>query len=73
STKLSLLVAGAGWGFMPEHLVSAGLERGALQLISVSGLPGEDHQPVFLFWKQDHELGPAGSWLREKLGEVLAG
>jgi DNA-binding transcriptional LysR family regulator len=72
STKLSLLVAGAGWGFMPEHMVSPELGRGELQRISVSGLPSEDHQPVFLFWKQNRELGPAGSWLRERLGEVLA-
>ncbi len=67
TAKLALLRRGVGWGYMPEHLVADDLARGSLVQLHLSGLPAEDHQPVFVLWKQGHSLGPAGRWLRDRL------
>lgn len=67
ATKLALLKAGAGWGYMPEHLIRNSLAKQELVLLSPPGLPAEDHQPVFIIWHQSRAMGPAASWLRERL------
>jgi len=67
ATKLALLRQGAGWGYMPEHLVRLDLQSGSLARLDLPGLPGEDHQPVFVVWHQSRSLGPAAAWLKERL------
>lgn len=70
STKRAMLLAGAGWGSMPFHLVSDDLDQGRLVRLNPvrwdgpSGLP---RLPMSLVWRADRGLGPGGTWLRDRL------
>lgn len=71
-TKLALLREGAGWGYMPRHLVEGDLTAGRLQKMFIDGLPQEDHQPVFVLWQQGPQQGPAAKWLIRGLHNIGA-
>jgi len=66
TTKLALLRAGAGWGYMPKHIVEEDLASGRLRHLQADGLPQEDHQPVFILWQQNRQQGPAVRWLIQR-------
>lgn len=72
TTKLALLRAGAGWGYMPFHMVEEDLSAARLQRLNVPGLPEEDHQPVFVLWQPSRQQGPAVSWLIQRLRSLRA-
>ena len=67
STKLAMLRAGVGWGYMPRHAVDADIADGTLVLLRAEGLPMTDPQPVFALWKQDTPAGPCVRWLVDHL------
>lgn len=64
--KHALLLAGLGWGNMPEHLVADDLAAGRLVRLRLAEEPGATY--VFtLIHRTDQPLGPAAAWLAEKL------
>lgn len=70
STKRAMLLAGAGWGSMPLHLVREDLDRGRLVRLNPvrwDGTAGLPRLPMSLVWRGDRGLGPAGRWLRDRL------
>lgn len=69
-TKLTLILKGVGWGGMPEHMVSEHLSDGSLVLLDPESWDGLDQMPtlnIVVAHKQYAPLGPAASWLFEKL------
>lgn len=55
-TKKSVIMAGLGWGGMPEHLVAAELEEGELVPLSVEGFPPR-HTEIFAIRRRDQAMG----------------
>jgi DNA-binding transcriptional LysR family regulator len=66
--KHALLLAGLGWGNMPEEMVEADLATGRLVRLQVAEAP-EHHYPIGLIHRTDTPPGPAGAWLAERLAE----
>jgi DNA-binding transcriptional LysR family regulator len=68
--KIRLLLAGVGWGNAPLDMVEAHLERG--ELVRLQPAPWADgRQDIQLHTviRADRPLGPAGSWLRQRLSD----
>lgn len=70
AAKRVLLLAGAGWGSMPRHLVADDLAAGRLVALNPDRWEGNDRMPAFsavIAHRRNHTLGPAGRWLFERL------
>jgi len=65
STKHALLLAGLGWGNMPEFLVRDDLKARRLVLLKTGGLAGADYR-FQAVWRRDTPPGPAGRWLVQR-------
>ncbi len=64
--KHALLLAGLGWGNMPETMVRDDLASGRLVRLPIAG--NEDRGfPLLLVHRADTPPGPAGRWLAERL------
>jgi len=62
STKHALLLAGLGWGNMPEFLVRGDLKARRLVALKPDGITGADYS-FKVVWRRDAPPGPAGRWL----------
>jgi len=70
-----LLRAGLGWGSMPVHMVEEDLAQHRLVRLDIrrpDGLTKLPRPGVVLARRKDKVLGPAGTWLAERL-KVIAG
>jgi DNA-binding transcriptional LysR family regulator len=67
--KHALLLAGLGWGSMPEPIVRDDLAAGRLVRIT---LDTWDNMvlPLQIIWRGDAPPGPAGRWLIERLSQA---
>jgi DNA-binding transcriptional LysR family regulator len=63
--KHALLVAGLGWGNMPEHLVAGDIEAGRLARLHFDEAPQYSY-PLSLLHRTDAHPGPAATWLAEQ-------
>jgi hypothetical protein len=61
-----LLLAGLGWGGMPEPIVRADIESGRLVRLNLPDWRGGEHN-LQAIHKIDTPPGPAGRWLIERL------
>lgn len=65
-----MLLAGLGWGSMPIHMVADDLRRGRLVQLDIRRPDGMARLPrpgVVLVRRKDKALGPAGTWLAQRL------
>ncbi|MBB3212156.1 DNA-binding transcriptional LysR family regulator [Herbaspirillum sp. Sphag1AN] len=68
STKHALLLAGMGWGYMPEHLVRDDLRSGKLVRVSTSQHPPTGMAlPIQCVYRPDQRAGPALGWWLDAL------
>jgi len=67
ATKYELLLAGAGWGYMPEHMIAGDLESGALRILQVEGLPERNRVAMMTIRRRGNRLGPAARWFLSRL------
>lgn len=67
STKHELLLAGLGWGYMPEHLIAKDLASGALCEVQVEGLRERNSLAMLVMRRRDRVLGPASRWVLAQL------
>ena len=70
SVKHTLLLAGLGWGSMPEHMVAADLEAG--RLVRLQAREWDNERGVVdiaakVIWRLDAPLGPAALWMRDRI------
>jgi DNA-binding transcriptional LysR family regulator len=70
--KHAMLLAGVGWGNMPEHMVADDLAAGRLVRLKLEDAT-EYRFELGLVSRTDHPPGPASRWLAERLGRALAG
>jgi DNA-binding transcriptional LysR family regulator len=70
STKHKLLLAGIGWGYMPEHMIVADLESGALRTIQVEGLHERNRLVMMVIHRRGRQLGPAARWFLSRLMQM---
>jgi DNA-binding transcriptional LysR family regulator len=68
--KHALLLAGIGWGNMPEPMVREDLERGRLIRLNLPEFPGASYQ-FSAIYRTDTPPGPAASWLIRRLQEQV--
>ena len=67
--KKAMLLAGLGWGTMPDHLIADELADGRLQRLDPEGLNGFATSLVLgAAFVAETGLGPAGRWLLDLLG-----
>ncbi|HEY2528563.1 MAG TPA: LysR family transcriptional regulator [Xanthobacteraceae bacterium] len=64
--KHRLLLAGIGWGGMPELMVRADIQSGRLVQLDVPEYRTGD-SPLVVIFKSETQPGPAGQWLIERL------
>lgn len=64
--KHALLLAGVGWGNMPESMVHEDIERGRLVVLDLPDWKGGSF-PLQVIYKSHAPPGPAGRWLIETL------
>jgi DNA-binding transcriptional LysR family regulator len=64
--KHAMLLAGIGWGYMPEHSIRADLKAARLVRLDIPELPGGTY-PLQAMYRPDAPPGPAGAWLIERL------
>jgi DNA-binding transcriptional LysR family regulator len=72
-TKHSMLLAGLGWGNLPEHLVRDDLR--ARRLVAIRPAPwGDDEQKLYLsaIYRSDSTFGPAHRWVLQQLATFCA-
>jgi len=67
SSKHELLLAGLGWGTMPAHMVASDLAAGTLCQIAIEKVPEMDLLRTFAFRRGTAGLGPAASWMMDRL------
>lgn len=75
ATKRALILAGAGWGSLPRHLVADDLAAGRLRALAFAGWDGYDGPPTLssvVVHRRDRPLGPAGAWLRQLIADSRA-
>lgn len=63
--KHALLLAGVGWGNMPEFMVRDDLKAGRLVRLKLRDWP-EGHYPLQVVWRRANAPGPAARWLVER-------
>ena len=73
ATKKSVILAGLGWGGLPEHLMRSELNSGALVPLNVEGFPPR-HTELFAIRRRDQPMGRVLSDLWNALAQkVVAG
>jgi DNA-binding transcriptional LysR family regulator len=65
--KRELLVAGLGWGYLPEHLVAEDIRSDRLRILRVEGLRARNGVGLMVIRRRDRFLGPAAAWILERL------
>jgi DNA-binding transcriptional LysR family regulator len=63
--KHALLIAGSGWGFMPEPMVRDDIASGCLVRLSLPDVTGGPY-PLQAIYRADHPPGPAAEWLIQR-------
>jgi DNA-binding transcriptional LysR family regulator len=69
--KRALLLAGVGWGGMPEPMVRADIQAGRLSQLKLPEFGGGLYH-LQIVSKNDTPIGPAGTWLIEQFTQELA-
>lgn len=67
ATKRTLLCAGLGWGYMPEHWIAKDIEEGVLRRLWVKDLRDHNTVALVVVRRRDRVLGPAARWLLARL------
>jgi hypothetical protein len=65
STKHALLLAGLGWGNMPEFMIRDDLKAKRLVVLKLRDWTGGDYQ-LQAVWRRANPPGPAARWLVER-------
>lgn len=72
SMKRALILAGIGWGNLPEWMVQEDLATRRLVRVSSLRTGTEGTSPIvgYLVTRIDHPLGPAGRYIRDRLASL---
>jgi DNA-binding transcriptional LysR family regulator len=70
--KHALLLAGSGWGFMPEPIVRADIASGRLVRLALPETRGGFY-PLQAIWRTESPPGPAAAWMIQHFVGQAAG
>lgn len=73
TTKKDLILAGLGWGGIPEHLIKNELDEGSLVPVNVEGIPVRSYGDLYMFRNRNHQRGPVAAKLWRELMAVYGG
>ena len=72
--KARLLAAGVGWGSLPVEVANPGIERGTFVRLHPEPWPKGGHRiDMHTVVRSDRPLGPAGTWLRQRMALAAPG
>jgi DNA-binding transcriptional LysR family regulator len=66
-TKKELILAGLGWGRLPQHMITGELARGQLNEIQIEGFQNRQKIPIFIVKSTKHLSGPVCRHLWDQL------
>ncbi len=70
-TKHQLLLAGLGWGNLPEHLVHEDLRKRRLIRLRPAGWADDEYAlNLSAIYRPDTTFGPAHTWVLEQLASL---
>ena len=72
STKKELILAGLGWGRMPQHLIEEELKTGQLIPIHVEGISTRSSGTLYMFRHRNREKGPVAIHVWNELKEAYS-
>jgi DNA-binding transcriptional LysR family regulator len=64
-----MLVAGFGWGYLPEHMIANDLAQGKLRRLHVDGVREKNVVALLVICRRDRLLGPSARWVLSRLME----
>jgi len=71
-TKKELILAGLGWGGIPQHLIEDELVSGKLIPINVEGIPKTSSGTLYMIRSRDHKHGPISIQFWNELSKVYS-
>jgi DNA-binding transcriptional LysR family regulator len=66
-TKKELILAGLGWGGLPQHLIQAELDNKSLIPINVEGIPQVSSGTLYMFRSRSQNHGPVAKTFWDEL------
>lgn len=70
--KAALILAGAGWGYVPRSIVETQLQLGVLTTVSCFGVPERGRRSFALYRRLNEPLGPVASFIWEHASTDIA-
>ncbi|MGF1721945.1 LysR family transcriptional regulator [Vibrio kyushuensis] len=70
TTKKDLILAGLGWGGLPEYLIKDDIAQGCLIPINVEGIPTRSSGDLHMFRNRNHQKGPVATKIWSELSEA---
>lgn len=71
ATKKSVILAGLGWGGMPEHMIQAELNSGKLVPLTADGFPAR-HTEIYAIRRRDKPMGRVTSEIWDAVKEIAS-
>jgi len=65
--KRDLLLAGLGWGYLPEHMIAEDIAKDTLRPLHVEGLRDKNMVALLVVRRRDRVLGPCARWILSRL------
>ena len=72
TTKKELILAGLGWGRIPEHIIERELETGQLIPVHVEGIATRSSGTLYMFRHRNREKGPVAIQFWNELKEAYS-
>lgn len=69
--KAASIIAGAGWGSIPSHLVEEEIRQGILRSVSYGGLGRKSLHTFYLYKKREKPQGPVATFIWESGARAL--
>jgi DNA-binding transcriptional LysR family regulator len=67
AAKRTIICAGLGWGYMPQHDIADDIASGVLRRVWVENLRDQNTVAFIVARRRDRVLGPAARWLLSRL------
>jgi DNA-binding transcriptional LysR family regulator len=67
AAKRTLICAGLGWGYLPQHDIADDIASGVLRRVWVENLRDQNTIAFIVVRKRDQVLGPAARWLLNRI------
>jgi DNA-binding transcriptional LysR family regulator len=70
--KVAAIIAGSGWGSVPEVMVEAALREGRLSAIAHRGMGPRSRRPFYIYRQRDKPFGPVAGFIWDRCDDKSA-